>query len=169
MTLLPDDLVLRGERVTLRPSREDDVDALFAVLAEPAVVRWWRENTRDDVREELHLGLTILVADAAVGWLLVHEETEPEYRSVAFDIALSAARHGGGFGQEALRVIIRHCIAAGHHRFTIDPAVDNENAIRSYAAVGFKPVGILREQELWPDGHWGDALLMDLLAREFVD
>lgn len=42
--LLRDDLLLRSPRVTLRPSREDDVDALVAVLAEPCVKRWWREN-----------------------------------------------------------------------------------------------------------------------------
>jgi aminoglycoside 6'-N-acetyltransferase len=169
MTLLPDDLVLRGDRVTLRPSREDDVDALTALLAEPAITRWWRESTREDVRQELHVGVTILVGDVVSGWLLVHEETDPEYPSVAFDIALATRLHGAGYGQEALRVMVRHCIAAGHHRFTIDPAVDNRRAIASYAAVGFKPVGVLREQELWPDGRWGDALLMDLLARELVE
>jgi aminoglycoside 6'-N-acetyltransferase len=168
MTLAPPDLVLRGERVTLRPSRPADVDALLAVLAEPAVVRWWRVSTREDVVEELGVGLTVLVGDAVAGWLLVTEETEPDYRSVAFDIALTTALHGGGYGREALRLVIAHCIARGHHRFTIDPAVDNERAIRSYAAVGFKPVGILREHERRPGGRWGDSLLMDLVAREFV-
>lgn len=169
MALLDSGLVLRGDRLTLRPSRAADVDALVAMLAEPAVRRWWRENDHEDVREELHLGLTILLGEAIVGWLLVHEEDEPEYRSVALDIALSERLHGAGYGQEAIRVVLRHCITAGHHRFTIDPAVDNVRAINSYAAVGFRPVGVLREQELWPDGHWGDGLLMDLLARELID
>ncbi|WP_354701463.1 hypothetical protein DSM112329_01777 [Paraconexibacter sp. AEG42_29] len=169
MALLPPDLVLHGDRLTLRPSVEPDVDALVAVLAEPAVKRWWRENDHDDVRQELHVGLTILLGETVVGWLLVHEEDEPDYPSVAFDIALSERLHGAGYGQEAMRVVLRHCIAAGHHRFTIDPAVDNVRAINSYAAVGFKPVGVLREQERWEDGHWGDGLLMDLLARELID
>jgi aminoglycoside 6'-N-acetyltransferase len=168
MTLVPPDLILHGERVTLRPSRQADVDALVAVLAEPAVMRWWRASTREDVVEELGVGLTVRVGDAVAGWLLVTEETEPDYRSVAFDIALTTALHGGGYGREALRLMVGHCIACGHHRFTIDPAVDNERAIRSYAAVGFKPVGILREHERRPDGRWGDSLLMDLVAREFV-
>lgn len=159
-------LVLPGPRLSLRPSREEDVDGLVAILAEPAVQRWWRETTPADVREELPVGFTILTGDDVAGWLLVHEETEPDYRSVAFDIALSTRLHGAGYGREALRVMVRHCIAEGHHRFEIDPAVDNERAIRSYTAVGFKPVGVLREQERWPDGHWGDSLMMDLLARE---
>ena len=56
--------------------------------------------------------------------------------------------------------------ARGHHRFTIDPAADNERAVRCYAAVGFKPVGVLRRYWRGPDGLWRDGLLMDMLADE---
>ncbi len=48
----------------------------------------------------------------------------------------------------------------------IDPALANERAIRAYAAVGFRRVGILRRYERGPDGVWEDGLLMDLLAEE---
>jgi aminoglycoside 6'-N-acetyltransferase len=166
--LLPPGLVLRGEHAVLRPSREDDVEALVAVLAQPGVVRWWQDTSAADVREELGVGVTILVDDEIAGWLLVHEETEPAYRAVAFDIALADAVQGRGVGRDVLRTIVRHCVACGHHHFTIDPSVDNDAAIACYRAVGFRPVGILREQERWPDGVWRDALLMDLLARELT-
>lgn len=168
MTLLPPDLVLRSARLTLRPSVEADVPALVAMLAEPGVRRWWRDNDAGDVRQELHVGLTILHAGAIRGWLLVHEEAEPDYRHVALDIALGDGLQGRGLGQEALRAVIGHCIGAGHHRFTIDPALDNHRAIRCYTALGFRRVGVLREAERWPGGRWGDALLMDLLARELT-
>jgi aminoglycoside 6'-N-acetyltransferase len=59
-------------------------------------------------------------------------------------IALTTALHGYGYGRRALRLAIEQFVAKGHHRFTIDPDVANERAIRSYAAVGFKPVGVLR-------------------------
>ena len=55
----------------------------------------------------------------------------------------------------------------GHHRLTIDPAAVNERAIRRYAAVGFRPVGVMRQYERDADGQAGtDELLMDLLADE---
>ncbi len=55
----------------------------------------------------------------------------------------------------------------GHHRLVIDPAADNEPAIRCYTAVGFRPVGVLRRYERNVDGAgWHDGLLMDLLAEE---
>ncbi len=59
---------------------------------------------------------------------------------------------------------IGYFAAKGHHRFTIDPHVDNERAIRSYAAIGFEPVGVLRSYERNLTGGWDDALLMDLIV-----
>ena len=61
-----------------------------------------------------------------------------------------------------------HFVDRGHHRFTIDPAAGNERAIRCYAAVGFKPVGLMREYERVDSGPWHDGLLMDLLAHELT-
>ena len=86
----------------------------------------------------------------------------------ALDIFLTTRLHGQGLGREALRLAIAHYLERGHHRFTIDPAAHNERAIRTYSAVGFKPVGRMRDYELGADGTWHDGLLMDLLASEFV-
>ena len=160
---------LQGERLLLRAAQADDADALAEILVEPEVARWWGHNDLDSVRGELRAqpSFVIVIDDAVAGWLQVHEENEPDYPSVAFDIALTTALHGRGHGQEALRVAIGHFVERGHHRFTIDPAADNGRAIRSYASVGFKPVGVLRAYERAPDGTWRDGLLMDLLAAEF--
>jgi RimJ/RimL family protein N-acetyltransferase len=57
----------------------------------------------------------------------------------------------------------------GHHRITIDPAAANDQAIRSYAQVGFRPVGIMRQYERGGDGHFHDGLLMDLLRGELAE
>jgi len=49
----------------------------------------------------------------------------------------------------------------------IDPAADNEAAIRCYPAVGFRPAGVMRRFERDVDGAgWHDGLLIDLLADE---
>jgi aminoglycoside 6'-N-acetyltransferase len=66
-----------------------------------------------------------------------------------------------------LRTVIDWLVEArGHHRFTIDPAAQNQRAIAAYEKVGFRPVGKLRKQERAPDGNWRDGLLMDLLAED---
>jgi len=171
----PDAPVLRGERVLLRPLEERDVAALAAILAEPTVAEWWGDWDAARVRAELlHQGgedtvLAIEVGGEIAGLLQFYEEPDTQYRHAALDISLGAAHQGLGLGPEALRLAVRHLIEVrGHHRFTIDPAVCNERAIRAYAAVGFEPVGVLRRYERAPGGDWRDGLLMDLLADEFA-
>ena len=101
------------------------------------------------------------------GWVGFNEETEPDYRHASLDIALAPPYQDHGLGPEALRTAIGWLAEErGHHRFTIDPALENEHAIRAYSKVGFRPVGTLRRYERGADGEWHDALLMDLLAEE---
>ena len=57
----------------------------------------------------------------------------------------------------------------GHHRLTIDPAAANDRAIRCYAKVGFRPVGVMRAYERGLDGRFHDGLLMDMLAPSYQD
>lgn len=162
--------VLRGERVTLRPVEEADLDPLSGVIQEPSVAQWWGEAEEPErLRHNLRMDGDAFAIEAdgeLAGWLGFVEETEPEYRSVSFDISLSERFQGGGLGPDALRTLVRwFADERGHHRFTIDPSMLNDRAIKAYAAVGFKPVGVMRKAELH-DGEWADALLMDLLIDE---
>ena len=161
---------LRGERVTLRPLEDRDLDPLAAIIREPGVAEWWGEAEEPErLRHNLRMDGDAFVIEAdgeLAGWLGFVEETEPEYRSVSFDISLSERFQCQGLGPDALRTLIRwFADERGHHRFTIDPSVLNDRAIRAYEAVGFKPVGVMRKAEL-VDGQWTDGLLMDLLIEE---
>ncbi|HEV2769152.1 MAG TPA: GNAT family protein [Solirubrobacteraceae bacterium] len=159
--------VLVGARATLRPTQPDDLAALFAIRTEPEVAAWWGKlGPPEEEGPYLLSGLTVWVGGAVAGWLEIHEEAEPMSPHATFDLFLGAGNRGRGVGREVLGLAIDALVERGHHRFQIDPAATNETAIRCYAAVGFRPVGRLREAERAPDGTWRDALLMDLLARE---
>jgi len=166
--------VVRGERLTLAPLTEAHLDRLVVLLSHPSVRRWWGtvsgpEALREDLRHD-GCAWAIEVGGEAVGWLGVSEEDTPDYRHAGLDVALGASWQDRGLGSEALRTAIRWLVSErGHHRFTIDPAVANERAIRAYEAVGFRRVGVLRRYERGPDGSWEDGLLMDLLAEELVE
>jgi aminoglycoside 6'-N-acetyltransferase len=165
--------VLHGARVLLRPVRDDDADALLGLLNEPAVAAWWQEWDAERVAELIadreEPALAIELDGELVGILLLGEETFWMYRHASLDIAVATAHQGKGLGPEALRLVIAYLIEQrGHHRFTIDPAAANERAIRAYARLGFKPVGVLRRYERHDDGEWHDGLLMDLLADELL-
>lgn len=157
----------------LRSATEADVEPLAEILADPAVAGWWQDYSPERVREEMlgpdatETGLVIEVDGAVAGWVQWNEEAWHEYPSVSMDIFVAPAHFGKGVAQAALRAVIESFAVKGHHRFEIDPTLSNERAIRAYAKLGFKPVGVLRACERRPDG-WADALLMDLLIDELV-
>ena len=163
--------VLRGERVTVRPMTADDVEPVAAIVVKPGVREWWPE-AGDPQRLREGLGpdddtFAIEVDGRLVGWLAKTEELDPDWKYASLDISLDPEHTGRGIGPEALRLVIDWLVAEhGHHRFTIDPATTNERAIRAYASVGFRPVGVQRKCERLPAGGWRDGLLMDLLADE---
>ncbi|RLP86850.1 GNAT family N-acetyltransferase [Micromonospora sp. CV4] len=168
--------MLRGRAVTLRPATVADVPALAAIRAHPEVRRWWRggDDLADSVRADLaddELTLYAIEHDGRViGAIQFYTEPDPDYRHASLDIFLDPAVRGAGLGVDAIRTLARHLIEEyGHHRFTIDPAAANSAAIRAYAKVGFRPVGVLRRYERGADGRWHDGLLMDLLADDLVD
>ena len=93
-------------------------------------------------------------------------EDDPDHRSAALDIVLAPPFQGRGLGPAALRAAIDWLVRErGHHRFTIDPAVANERAIRAYASVGFRRVGVMRRYERGADRTWHDNLLMELIVE----
>jgi aminoglycoside 6'-N-acetyltransferase len=164
---------LHGALVTLRPATEADVPALAAIRAAPEVYRWWRGGddlaaaVTEDLDEPGSHPMAIEYGGRVVGAVQWSAEEEPDYRHATVDIYLDSAVHGRGLGTDAVRTLVRHLMSEhGHHRITIDPAVENEAAIRCYTKAGFHPVGVMRAYERGLDGVWHDALLMDLLASD---
>jgi aminoglycoside 6'-N-acetyltransferase len=163
---------LRGDSVVLRPLSVDDVPRLVEIGRQPEVARWWTSVTPDKLTEKAEgrddaIGLAVLVGGDVVGMIQYAEEDDPEYRSASIDIFLSSEVHGRGLGTDAVRTLARWLVRErGHHRVTIDPAVENPAAVRAYEKVGFRPVGVLRDYWTDPSGIRHDGLLMDLLARE---
>ncbi|GAA0917102.1 GNAT family protein [Streptomyces asiaticus] len=174
-------MTLRGARVVLRPTVPSDVPSLAAIRATPEVYARWRGGedlvaaVLEDLAEPGAEQLTIEDGDGdedegvVIGMIQWSAEADPEYRHASIDIYLDPAMHGRGLGTDAVRTLARHLIADhGHHRIVIDPAADNAAAIRCYAKVGFRPVGVMRSYERGADGTWHDGLLMDLLAEELT-
>ena len=154
---------LHGDRVSLRPQVPGDVESLNAILALPGVREIWGTEPEVDDQD----AWTIFVAGEIAGWLGWYEEADAMYRHGGLDIFLAPAFQDRGLGREALRLGARWLIEErGHHRLIIDPAASNARAIATYAAIGFKPVGVMRLYERGYDGTWHDGLLMDMLAEE---
>lgn len=169
-------LTVRGLRVVLRPVLPEDVAILRTHLQDPSVARWWGPARLDvDVADDWldsdpdTTVRTIEVDGAVAGSIQTAEESDPDYRHAGIDLFLGPAFQGRGLGSDAIRTVARWLFEErGHHRLTIDPSAANERAIRTYTAIGFRPVGVMRRYERGPDGTFHDGLLMDLLREEFV-
>jgi aminoglycoside 6'-N-acetyltransferase len=146
--------------VELRPANPEDADRLIEIVS---ASEWWGAGPYNVLDSETY---AVEVEGVTVGWLQVWEEDDPGCRFAGLDIMLAASHQGRGVGPEALRQAIDLLIERGHHRFTIDPALDNERAIRAYEKVGFERVGVMRKYWCDSEGVWRDGLLMELLAPE---
>jgi aminoglycoside 6'-N-acetyltransferase len=155
---------LQGERIVLRPLSDADVGRVEEIQRQPSVVARWGEPSGF----EGVVPFAIELDGEVVGLIQYHEEEDPMYRHAGVDLFLAEEVQGQGLGTDAVRTMARYLVhERGHHRLTIDPAADNLPAIRAYEKVGFRPVGVMRQYERLPGGHWHDGLLMDLLADEF--
>ena len=167
---------LAGRRVRLRPGRPEDAPRLHSILREPSVSRWWGEPDPVTVIEEDLRGsgsaamLVVEIEGEVAGGIQYDEQEDPMYRHAGIDIFLGGRFQGQGAGREAVTLLARFLFEQrGHHRLIIDPAAANDRAIRCYARVGFRPVGVMRQYERGGDGSFHDGLLMDLLRDELAD
>jgi RimJ/RimL family protein N-acetyltransferase len=164
---------LVGKQVALVPVDATHVPELRRILATPEVrYRWGDEAASPDwpADDSSATRFAVMLDGDVRGMVQYGEENEPAYRHASIDVFVDPAVHGRGIGRDAVATLARHLIDEhGHHRLVIDPAADNEPAIRCYTAVGFKPVGVMRNYERDADAAgWHDALMMDLLATELV-
>jgi aminoglycoside 6'-N-acetyltransferase len=163
---------IRTERLVLREPEDADLPHLVAILREPDVARWWPGFDETEARLAF-LGrddVTVLAIEYQghpIGAVQFHEQDDPSYRHAGVDLFVSSAFQGKGLGGEAVKGVARHLFQTrGHHRIVIDPAADNQRAIRVYERVGFRQVGVMRQYERGPDGRWHDGVMMELLKSE---
>jgi aminoglycoside 6'-N-acetyltransferase len=162
---------LKGRRVTLVPVIAEHIEELLRIRCTPEVqARWGEEPEADDwpFDEAGITPFTVMQDGRIVGFIQYGEEETPAYRHASIDVFLDPAIHGQRLGRDAIWTLAHYLIhERRHHRIVIDPAVDNAAAIRCYASVGFRPVGVMRRYERDADGRgWHDGLLMDLLGEE---
>ena len=164
---------LHGLSAVLVPVAAEHVPELRRILSTPEVRARWRAedaSPRWPFDDASATRFTVMVGGAVRGMVQYGEEDDPDYRHASIDIFLDPAVHGRGVGRDVVATLAGHLVRArAHHRIVIDPAADNEQAIRCYAAVGFRPVGTMRHYERDADGDgWHDGLLMDLLAEDLA-
>ena len=148
--------------VTISPLAAGDAPALREIHLRPEVLAWWGQPAEGFPFDEPESTRFAIRADGdVVGMIQFGEESEPEYRHAWIDLFIDPRRHGQGIGADAIGLVLRALEDRGHHRVTIDPALDNAASIRCYEKAGFVPVGVTRRSWRDPEGVWRDSLLME--------
>ena len=149
--------------IALEPLAEAHAADLRRIHETPEVHRWWGAmDARFPFDEPESTRFAIVVDGRVAGLIQYGEESEPDFRRAWIDVFVDPVLHGRGVGTEAVRRVMRLLIdERGHHRITIDPALENGAAIRSYIKAGFRPVGVCRSAWRNPDGEWRDELYME--------
>ena len=160
---------LNGTGVVLQPIGASDAPALRAMRLEPEIAAWW-----GPLEDDFPFGddpdasrFAIRRGGAVAGLIQYGEELEPMYRHAWIDLFVGPSHGRRGVGTDAIVTLVRHLTEdRGHHRITIDPAVDNVPAVGCYEKAGFRRVGVMQAAERDPlSGRWRDALLMELVVR----
>lgn len=177
-----DQLVLTTPRLRLRPLGEADAQALFDMLSDPAVTRYWSTPPWTDMApahalierdrqamasgDYLRLGLERLDDAALLGNCTLFA-INAQCRRAEIGYVLGAAHWGRGFMHEALRALLEHGFAAMDlNRIEADIDPRNEASARSLRRLGFAQEGYLRERWI-VGGEVSDTALYGLLRQDW--
>ncbi|MDH5834581.1 GNAT family N-acetyltransferase [Luteimonas kalidii] len=182
LAALPAFPALTGARVRLREPRSDDADAVFALFADPAVMRYWgsapmrsrmqAEGKLEEMREAFarREALDWIVADrrsgAALGTCTLFR-FDARHRRAEVGYALHASRWGQGLATEAVALALDWSLRTlGLHRVEADIDPRNEASRRLLLRLGFRSEGLLR-QRFFIGEDATDSELFGLLAQEW--
>lgn len=166
---------LTGQLATLVPLAPEHVPELLRILSTPEVRRYWGDERErpgwpfDDDSTRF----AVMRADRVLGMVQFYEEDDLRYRHASLDIFLDPEVHNRGIGRDVVSTVARYLFdERGHHRVVIDPAADNDAAVRAYTAAGFRVVGTGTPKKgqgrARPRGK-GLALALMVCATVFVD
>lgn len=173
-------MILKGQKVTLRPIRLSDAERFVKWLSDPAVYQylqaqnrhltlkkerqWIKSSLKDkkdkrfaiETLEHRHIGVVSL------------ERVEAKHKRATFGIFIGDKDFWNhGFGSDAGRVILEYGFKKMKlHKIELDVYAYNPRALKVYKRLGFKREGIKREHNFHQGKYW-DVYHMSILDREW--
>jgi RimJ/RimL family protein N-acetyltransferase len=172
---------IRTARLILRPLSESDVPALFAIHADPKVMRYWSGTVwkvdqrgramvaRDldhSLDDHLRLGIELAETGQLIGTCTLFQINDQCARA-ELGYMLGSFAWGKGYMREALRAFIAHSFTEMNlSRLEADTDPRNEPSLQLLGSLGFVKEGHFRER--WVvDGEVSDSAMFGLLRREW--
>jgi [ribosomal protein S5]-alanine N-acetyltransferase len=173
---------LETPRLRLRPPRDEDAPALFAIRSDPLVAQYNMPVYTDVSEAEgaiefLKLtyatgdgpqwAITYKEADVMIGMCGFHH-TAHAYRRAKVGYDLARTEWGRGVMSEALRAVVAFGFREiSYLRVYAEINGANRGSLRVMEKVGFRLEGVLRQHHIYSDGLPDDLLIYGLLASEW--
>ena len=160
--------------LTVRPARESDAEAIATIYNQGIEDRVATLETELRTPEERRRWMAargprhpVIVAEAAgtvVGWASLNQfNPRPAYQHVAdFSVYVDRDWRGKGVGRRLLEALIDLAREIGYHKMVLSAFPFNQAGVALYERLGFRAVGIYKEQGLL-DGKWTDTIIMEKL------
>lgn len=174
---------LRTARLVLRPFIEADTDAIFAVLGNPEVVRYWDAPAwRERAQAERFIANCKRMVDEQSGARVAIEHAtqgtfigqcglfgwNTTYRSATMGFSLDVASWGRGYATEAARALLQWGFATlDLNRVQAETDTRNAASARVLEKLGFLREGTLRENCV-VNGEVSDSWVYGLLRRQWL-
>jgi ribosomal-protein-alanine N-acetyltransferase len=172
---------LVAQRLRLRWLTAADVAAVYAILADPDVTRYWSHPAFTTMAEAEGLlarihdcfrqrtlyqwGIELLATGGIIGTCTL-AGLEATHRRAELGYALRRSHWGHGYMAEALPVVLRFAFERlGLLRITADVDPRNASSLRAVERLGFRVEGYLR-QHYRVNGEICDGVLFGLLRSE---
>jgi ribosomal-protein-alanine N-acetyltransferase len=183
LAALPSFPRLQGKRVQLRGPRAEDADAMFALFADPDVMRYWSRppmTTRGEAE-----GLIAEIQDAfdqraMINWVVTRRgddsvigtctlfRFEPRHRRAEIGYALHRDHWGQGLAAEAVTLSLDWAFRTlALHRIEADIDPRNDGSRRLLQRLGFASEGLLRQRYFVGEAI-SDTELFGLLAQDWT-
>ena len=176
--------VLRGQLVTLRSRRSEDVPVLHEHLHDDVPTHLlsasgpWRPSGPEapdgpfavrDPRDDMAVFSVVETRTDALAGSALLWGIDPHNRNAHIGLSLLPAVRGRGLGADVVAVLCDYGFSIlGLHRLQIETSVDNPAMRRVAERAGFRQEGVHREA-YWTAGRFVDDVLFGLLADEWAD
>ncbi len=174
--------LLETERLILRELRPEDAEAVFRILSDAEVVRYYdplmthleqaqrsieRHRARFENNEGIRWGITIKDEDTIVGNCGFFRDKDNF--SAALSYVLAKSSWNKGFMTEALEAIVAFGFEHYQlHRIEAHVARPNLASVRVLQKLGFQEEGLLRES-LFENNRFHDEKVFALLKSDFLN
>lgn len=173
-------MIIKGEKVVLRPVRMEDAPRFVKWFNDPAVNKFlnYRKLTLSEEKQRIKEKLTEKSGDAIffcidtvagehIGATSL-DGINYDQRRASFGIIIGEKIYWNkGCGTEASQLILEYgFVKLKLHRIELDVYDYNPRAIKVYKRLGFKVEGKKREHAEWK-GKFYNALLMGMLEKEW--